>query len=547
MRFMKKRISSVDGFVPRRPHDEIGGLHDAKNKSAFSEEPIKELHSAGNDKIYELGKENKNKSLGRSDIDESLQGIDSFEPPAKKLSRKERRLLKKQNKKPKSLVRRIIKWSILSIVLLLVGFGSYAAYRFVVAGNNIFQGSIFGILQSQPLKQDANGRSNFLILGTSEDDPGHEGADLTDSMMVVSVDQTKKDVFMFSVPRDLYVQYGMACNSGYQGKINEFFSCSNDGTTPADEQDRLAKTQKLVGDIFGLDIQYGAHINQTVIKQAVDAVGGIDVDVEGSNGAPGVLDRNADWRCDYTCYYVKYDNGVHHLDGVHALYLSMARGDEAPTYGLSRSNFDREVNQQKILVALKDKALSTGMITNLSAITQLIDALGNNLRTNVKTEEIQTIIKVASGIKTGDIHSISLIGEGDSVVTTGTYGDASVVLPSAGAFEYGAIQTFIQKNIANYTIFNEAAPIVVLNGSGQEGLGQREADKLANDGFNISSVSNAPEGTYAKVTIYQIGDGNDATAKKLAEIFGVTIDKTTPPVPVNGNVRFVIIFGPTGA
>jgi hypothetical protein len=46
------------------------------------------------------------------------------------------------------------------------------------------------------------------------------------------------------------------------------------------------------------------------------------------------------------------------------------------------------------------------------------------------------------------------------------------------------------------------------------------------------------------VAIYQIGDGNDATSKKLAEMFNVPVLISDPPVPVSGDVKFVVIFGP---
>lgn len=541
---MKKKKSSIDGFVVRRSGDRLGELHSkSKVNSSFSVPENKSLHSTSDDTVRVLGQSQKGYGLDRSDIDRSLQSIDDVNEPIKKLSRRQRRRLKKQvAKKHRSVANRIIRWSILVVLLAGLLVGGYTAYRFITAGHSIFRGSILDVFKNQPLKQDSNGRSNVLILGTSEDDPNHDGANLTDSMMVVSVDQTNKNVYMFSVPRDLYVKFGVGCISGYSGKINSYFSCVNEGTKPEDEQDRLVKTQKLIGDIFGIDIQYGAHVNHTVIKQAVDAVGGVDVDVEGSNGASGVLDRNFDWRCNYKCYLVKYDNGVHHLDGEHALYLSQARGDVAPTYGLANSNFDREVNQQKILIALKDKAMSTGTLTNVGAVNGLIDALGDNLRTNIQTSEIRTIMQVASEIKTSDIHTISLVGD-DPVVVTDNIDGASVVAPSAGTYDYSQIKALIAKNLTNNPVVHESAPIVVLNGTSQSGLGQTEADKLTAAGFNVTLVDNAPEGTYGKTEVYQIGKGNTATAKKLTSLFGVTIKITAPPVIVNGDVRFVVIIG----
>lgn len=543
---MKKKRSSIDGFIIRRPGDQLGSLHgiDDIDVSLNSIPGNKELHSTGDNVVRALGQPQASYSLDRSDIHGSLQDIDDMNnEPIKKLSRRQRRRLEKQAaKRPSSITRRIIKWSIIVIIVAGLLAGGYMAYKFITAGHNIFQGNILNIFKSQPLKHDSNGRSNFLILGTSEDDAGHDGANLTDSILVMSIDQTNKNTYMFSVPRDLYVRYSEGCSSGYSGKINAYFSCANSGTTSVDEQERLTKTQKLIGDIFGIDIQYGVHVNHTVIKQAVDAVGGIDVDIEGSNGDSGILDRNFDWRCKYKCYLVKYDNGVHHLDGEHALYLSQARGDVAPTYGLANSNFDREVNQQKILIALKDKAMSTGTLTNLGAVTGLIDALGNNLRTNIKTDEIRTIMQVASKIKTNDMHTISFVGD-NAIVTTDNINGASVVVPSAGTYDYSDIRALISKNLTNNPVVHEAASIVVLNGTGQSGIGQTEADKLISKGFNITLVDNAPDGTYDNTEIYQIGTGNSATAKKLTSLFSVTIKKTTPPVVINGDVRFVIIIG----
>lgn len=542
---MNKQRSSIDGFIPRRSGNELGT--DVFNPIDDAEPSRKSLNiNVENPQQHEFGKESMGQNVGRSDIDESLRDIDETAEPPKKLSRRQRRRIEKMSKKPRSKWRRIVKWTLVTITIIIIAVGGYALYKFIAAGNNIFQGNFFGLFQNQPLKQDSNGRSNFLILGTTEDDPGHQGANLTDSMLVVSVDQKNKNMYMFSVPRDLYVEYSEACLSGYSGKINAYFSCSDTGTTSEAEQNRLTKTQKLVGDIFGLDIQYGVHANGTVIKDAVDAVGGIDVDIEGSGGAPGILDRNFDWRCNYTCYLVRYDNGIHHLDGDHAWYLSMARGDIAPTYGLANSNFDREKNQQKILMALKNKAMSTGTLTNLGAVTKLLDSFGNNLRTNIQTNEIRTLMQVSSEIKQSDIHTISLTGDNSttsSVVKSGPYNGESVVMPSAGIYDYSDIQAFIAKSLSDNPVVREAAPIVVLNGSGQTGYGQTKADILTKDGFNISLVDNAPDGNYAKVEIYQIGQDSVGTATKLNEMFKVTIKKTKPPVTVNGDVRFVIIFG----
>jgi LCP family protein required for cell wall assembly len=542
-----QRHSSIDGFVPRRAGSRLGDQHPGQagdlrrriqQPSGLQRPTQPTAPSVGGAAPLRYS----DQGLNRRDIDESLNSLNDPTPQAPK----KRRWLfgKKKARTLKNTNRRYTKWIIIAIVLILALVGGWLAYKTLRASGSIFKGNILGLVQSQPLKTDANGRSNILVLGTSEDDPGHGGAYLTDSMMVISIDQKNKTASMFSIPRDLYVKYGMACNSGYQGKINEYFNCVNeDYTTPDAEQQRLTDTQKFVGDIFAMDIQYGVHVNNTVIKDAVNAVGGVDVDIQGSNDAPGVLDRNFDWRCNYKCNLVKYDNGVHHLDGEHALYLAMARGDVSPTYGLGNSNFDREKNQQKIIVALKEKAVSTGTLTDLGKVTGLIDSLGDNLRTNFETNEIRTLMQLGSDIPATSIKTISLFGTDGSVVTSGNYNGASVVMPSAGIFDYTDIRTFLKQKLSTDPVTREGASIVVLNGSGVSGVAQTEADKLTEAGFIVSNVDNAPDGTYADVEVYQVGDGMTGTKARLESAFGVTVKTTAPPIAVTPEVSFVVIFG----
>jgi LCP family protein required for cell wall assembly len=532
---------SIDGFVPRRPGGQLGGqtggLHDKPADIPTglqrSEVPRRPMEP-GKKQQSDIG------TVRSADISASLKDITLDDKTDKKKNKK--RL--KRDKKPKSKKRRIIKWSIIAVVVIILGIVGWVLYKGLTATNNIFQGSILDIVQNQPLKEDENGRSNVLLLGTSEDDPGHEGAYLTDSMMIVSIDQSEKVVDMVSIPRDLYVEYGMACPSGYEGKINAYFSCINDDFESEEaEEERLTKSREFIGEIFGLDIQYAVHVNNTVIKEAVNAVGGIDVDIQGSNGDPGILDRNFDWRCNYECYYVNWENGVHHLNGEQALFLTMARGSVAPTYGLGNSNFDREKNQQKVILALQQKAISTGTLTDVGKVMGLIDALDHNLRTNFATKEIRTLMQLGIDVKPENIKTLNLFDEANPLVTTSDVGGASVVIPTAGMFNYSQLQTFIHEQFSANQITREGAKVTVLNASGVTGLAQKEADALASEGFVIDNVGDAPEGEYVDVEVYQIGEGYSATRQKLEELFGVTVRTTTPPGEIAEGTNFVVIFG----
>jgi len=544
---MKRNRSSIDGFIPRRPGAELGDLHESEEAA-----PIDRSLHTGDDVVREtVGVARADKELGSSDIDESLRDIDEISA-SEKPTRKERRLQKRQKRlmrknrqqRPKSLVRRIVKWFFILLLVVALAAGGYLAYRVFIAGNNVFEGNIFDIVQSQPLKEDENGRSNFLIFGTAEDSEGgtHEGGNLTDSIMVASVNQTTKDAYLISIPRDLWVDYNRTdCLVGYRGKINAVYFCgSNDGQ---DEQAGAEALRAKAGEILGLDVQYYVHLNFTAVIEAVDAVGGVEVTIE-TDDPRGILDRNFDWKCNYTCYYVNYEQGeVVQLDGEHALALARAR-NAAGGYGLAGGNFAREQNQQKVLRALVEKASSAGTLSNLGAVTGLIDALGNNLRTNIETKEIRTLMGLGMDIAPESILSLSLVNEDEPLVTTGNISGQSIVQPLAGLYVYTDIQRYVDRNLNASPVVREDPQLSVYNGGRAAGMAQTEADRLADEGFTVLSVDNAPEGTYAPVEIYALTEEKPASAAALERLYGVEVRTTPPPASVVGATDFLIILGP---
>ena len=529
---MRQQRPSLDGFVPRRPGSQLGERHGA----APRQEANPGLRSSSEPVARQQPTTLRPSSTAsiRSEIDESLKRIDTGEDESG--GKKGRR---RKDKKPLSKKRRIIKWVSIALVVILVAIGAYVAYKALRASNNIFKGNIFDIIQNQPLKEDANGRSNILVFGTSEDDPDHGGADLTDSIMVISVNQNKKDAYMVSIPRDLYVEYGQVCPEGYRGKINSMYSCFSES-----EQDEAAGANALkgkVGEVLGLDIQYYVHLNYTAVRQAVDAVGGVDIKIE-SDDPRGILDRNFDWKCGYKCYYVNYKNGeVAHMDGEHALAFSRAR-NAAGGYGLPNGNFDREKNQQKVIKALREKAVSAGTLTNVGKVTSLIDALGDNLRTNFETKEIRTLMKLGTDINSEAIKPVSLVEEGNMLVTTGNIGGASIVQPVAGLFDYSDIKAYIHKTLNATDVSREAAGVAVYNATDVTGLAQTQADRLEEKGMHIIAIDTAPEGNYSGVEIYQIGEGKKATKAELEKLYGTKVKTSASPIPAQEGTNFVVII-----
>lgn len=534
---MKKERPSLDGFVPRRPKTELDS-----SRSGESSRP--ELRSSV---ASEDSRTLKRESDLETDISQSLQQIDGDSPAreSRRARRKERR--RKKQDRPHAKRRRIIKWVAILLLLVLVGVAAYFGYKFVSNTSKVFKGNIFGLTQHEKLQEDANGRTNILLFGTSEDDPGHEGASLTDSIMILSIDQDAKNAYMFNLPRDLEVKYDKACLNGYSGKINALYQCYYDNGS--NEQAGAEALMRKVGEVSGLQLQYYMHVNYTVVRDVVNSLGGIKVTIE-SRDPRGQMDSNFDWKCgpNYSqrkkvCppngHFIDYPNGEVELDAEHALYLAQARGDIAPTYGFEQSNYDREKNQQKIVVAIREKALSVGTLTDLGKVNSLMDALGNNIRTNIDTKYVATLMDLGKDIPTSSIKTIALYDDKDSTTPLDGTGN-----PKAGDFQFAALQAFIAKKLSSDPVVKEEAPLMVLNGTNESGIAKKAADALEAKKYTISFTGNAPDATYQPVEIYQTKDGYTGTADALKKLYNVTTITKGAPAGVNpGNAAFVIIIG----
>ena len=468
-------------------------------------------------------------------------------------------------KKPKRFFhrpsKRRVKWAILIIILaLLIGGGTFA-WKVLESGSKIFKGNIFNAVSSlvepdKALKTDANGNTNILLLGTSESDPNHPGAQLTDSMMVISVNKTSHTAFLLSIPRDLWVKGNGQCAAGYQYKINAVYECylssSLGGLSSLNTDEATAETNTAskVGDIVGVNINYVVHMNLAVIQQVVDAVGGIDITID-SPDPRGILDRNFDWRCSYKCYLVKYPNGPAHLSGADAMWLAQARNDSGG-YGLPRSNFDRDANQRKILIATRDKATSVGFLANPLNSVNLLNALGNNIHTTVDSSEIKSFVDLAKDIPSNNITSIDILDNRPGVLTTGTGPDgSSIVEPVAGLINYSDLQAFVSTLLAGYApVVADAAPIDVINASRTTGAAQTKAESLNQKGYTIGQVRSAPS-TYTNTSKYTIIDlskgAKSGTLTMLEKDLGVTTTQTNLPDGITSTATFVVILGDTSS
>ena len=435
---------------------------------------------------------------------------------------------KKMHKKPVSKKRKIITGILLFIVLILLG----GVIWFILWGNDIIakitggQGNIFDLFTENyvDLKTDENGRTNILAFGTSgynmDGDEGngtHDGAQLTDSIMVISLDQKTGDVAMLSLPRDL--KASSTCTA--TGKINEIYWCNNmDGNN---EQSGAEALSNEVGKILDLDFQYYAHLNWGSLIQIVNTLGGIEV----------TLDEDIS---DYGWTGAVFKAGeTYTIDGDQALGLARAR------HGTASGDFTRGASQQKILIGIKDKVLEKQL--SLTDIISLASTLGDNLRTNFSIDEMKSLAHLTYDFDFNNIRQVSLI-EPERLMTTGTINGISYVLPVGGNGNYSNIRAYVAKMFSSDPKQYEDPTILILNANDTPGAAANEKIKLEEDNYPTIYVDDVPAtGEFEnEYTLYARTEEKPGTKKLLEEKYNTTA-KTLEELPagIDTTCDFVII------
>ena len=527
---MNNQKKSIDGLVTRSNRvTSADSLHrKTVKKPVKSAKPTTipvQTKRIDADAVEKMAKDNAKKR--KSATDDFLKPVEAFdfdftEDDIKKSGKKGKKPRKKWSKKRKVLT--IIASVLAALLLAFLIWGNAIISKLTGGNSNVFD-AIGTLWSDVPLKTDADGRTNILAFGTSgynmEGDEGngvHDGAQLTDSIMVISLNQETKDVAMVNIPRDLKVADD--CSAG---KINEVYWCNNQNGD--NEKAGAEALQKTVEDVLGIDIQYYAHVDWGSLIQIVDSIGGITVTLD--------EDINDYW----TNTFINAGEPVT-LNGEQALGLARAR------HGTSGGDFTRGNSQQKILSAIAQKIKDKDL--GVTEIINLVNALGDNLRTDFNIDEIKTAANLLKDIDFNAIRQVPLSDQEKDIkyVTTATIGGVSFVVPAAGVNNYTDIHTYIKQMFSNNPAVREGANIMVLNGSSQPGVAEAEKSKLENDGYKVGYAGNA-DNKYSGVMIYILNSEKNGTKDALAQRYGVqvqTADQLPEPVQADG-FDFIIILG----
>ncbi|MBI3332233.1 LCP family protein [Candidatus Peregrinibacteria bacterium] len=379
------------------------------------------------------------------------------------------------------------------------------------------------------LPVDEDGFSNILLLG--QGDESHDGKDLTDMLMVASIDQKTKSVVLLSLPRDLYF---LRTEQMGAGRINSLYRdyksylVAQGKPEPEASMEAIQELAKEVGRAADLPIHHVVKVDFIGFVKAVDALGGVDLEVPYD-----IVDTEYPGP-NYTYQTFEIRAGPQHLDGETALKYVRSRH--------TTSDYGRSARQQQLLSALgqqvKEEGLSPGKIASLYNILQ------EHLETTLTLREMVGAAKLGSEIDRSRILTMQLNdvnGLYGEVIEAGgflyvpprdQFEGAFVLLPvSIPEFPvtWKQIQTLSDLLFRTRSIYLSAPQVHVLNAGARSGLGRRLGIELIRYGFAVDRIENA--GIEKQATSF-IAIRNEAD-RPFGEFFSTLLGLPLGPLPAN--------------
>jgi len=232
--------------------------------------------------------------------------------------------------------------------------------------------------------ENQEGRINLLVLGKSG--AGHDGSDLTDSIMLVSISSEKAKIDTISIPRDVWIP-------SIRAKINSAYYWGKQ----KDETTGLSFAKNIVSELLQEKINYGIVIDFDGFTEIVDVIGGINVDVENAftdtkypiKGKENDLcGGDEELKCRYET--IVFEKGTQKMNGETALKFVRSRnaqGDEG-------TDLARSARQQKVINSIKDKMLTYQIVLNPMKLYESWKVVEKYIETDLKFSALGVLGKL---------------------------------------------------------------------------------------------------------------------------------------------------------
>lgn len=334
------------------------------------------------------------------------------------------------------------RWAVLCAVfgaLLMLGSGGVLVAaefaKFRVAGA-IREGELFGGEQDPQYGEDIRGPLNILLAGLDTRPSRPDETPRADAIVIVHITESLDRGYLISFPRDALVDIPPEPGAGYLGGRDRLAHAMYNGAQPApgeppDVERGFALLAQTLSNLTGIGrFDAGAVLRFEGFQDIVDAIGGVTVRLDERIVS---RHRQPDGRhrpvgCGSYCGpQMVYEPGVPPCDPARregASFTCDLAGWQAldvvrQRYGVEGGDYGRQQNQQRVLRAIMQQAVSRDMITNPGALTRLLDAVGDAM---VFDGRGNSVIDYAFALRELRPSSLVMIGlPGDSVGTTTSY------------------------------------------------------------------------------------------------------------------------------
>ena len=298
---------------------------------------------------------------------------------------------------------------VLALIFTVVGFVLFYGYNLIQSVNyeDVDDGDGKDMIQNPHSQNSGSGSGNDLsgtevvykegellsnkyvlnIMLFGADRYGDQG--LSDTMILLSIDNLHKKIKMTSFLRDTYV----SIPGQYPHKLNLAYALDGAGLSI-----------RTIEANFGIQIDRYATVNFSTFKDIVDILGGVELYV--TDNEIGYI--NAQIAYNGQSEYLYASEGMVTLNGQQALWYARNRGGtfNGITYG--GDDWDRTDRQRKFLEAVINNVKDA----SLSELIQIVNKIGPSITTNLKKTEIQTLLTNALTYLNYEVEQCSMPPDG---------------------------------------------------------------------------------------------------------------------------------------
>jgi polyisoprenyl-teichoic acid--peptidoglycan teichoic acid transferase len=375
------------------------------------------------------------------------------------------------------------------------------------------------------------GDARFAILLMGYGGGGHDGAYLTDSMMVIVVDPAHTTLTLLSLPRDSWVPMTFDGKTMVYNKVNTAYAFANDSTL---YPERLARYQgdrgpgtfatDTVSRLLGIPIQSYLGLDFQGFRAMIDVVGGIDVDVPA--GFAAQYPANDDSSVDASWMTVRFTKGHEHMNGERAIEFARAR--ETIDNVDEGTDFARSRRQRLIMQAFKNRLFEPGGLIHLP---QLLGIASEHVDTNYAIPDAANLGQLVLGWKNVTIYQTALTTANYLEDGTGPDG-AYVTIPSTTDHSWAQIQAFSHQLWQDPAVGVAMAKttITVENDSSVSGLAERVSTALLGMGYQVGDPVTGAYRAHTQV-LDRTGGQSGPLVAQLSNDLGLNVppDVADPP------------------